>query len=98
MRFNPNRRGALVSLGASVVASGLAQTGPVHAGVEPRLESASAKHLRELSQVLAGTPRRRDFRAVPMILGNPDFWDEAAIAAVLAYKGGPKQAWDNTDL
>jgi len=98
MRFNPDRRGALVSLGASLVASGLAQTGPVQAAAEPRLESASANHLRELSQVLAGTPRRRDFKAVPMILNNPDFWDGAALATLLAYKGGPKQAWDNTDL
>jgi hypothetical protein len=33
-----------------------------------------------------------------MILDNPDLWDAASIAAVLAYNGGPKQAWDNTDL
>ena len=33
-----------------------------------------------------------------MILDNADLWDAAALAAVLAYNGGPKQAWDNTEF
>jgi hypothetical protein len=33
-----------------------------------------------------------------MILDNRDFWDAAALDAVIAYKGGPRQAWDHTDI
>ena len=33
-----------------------------------------------------------------MIADNPEVWDAAPLNAVLAYKGGAKQAWDNTDL
>jgi hypothetical protein len=98
MTSKADRRGALVSFGAGLLVSGLAQSCPVNAAVEPTLEPPSAKNLRELSRVLAGIPRRRDFKAVPMILDKPDLWDAASIATVLAYKGGPKQAWDNTDL
>ena len=98
MTFKADRRGALVSFGAGLMLSRLAQSSPVNAAVEPTLEPPTAKNLRELSRVLAGIPRRRDFKAVPMILDKPDLWDAASIAAVLAYKGGPKQAWDNTDL
>ena len=98
MNFNADRRGALLSFCAGLMVSGLAQSGPVNAAAEPTLEPPSAKDLRQLSRVLAGMPRRRDFKVVPMILDKPDLWDAASIAAVLAYKGGPKQAWDNTDL
>jgi hypothetical protein len=66
--------------------------------MEETLTPANAKELRELSRVLAGIPRRRDFWIVPMILDNADLWDAAALAAVLAYNGGPKQAWDNTEF
>jgi intracellular sulfur oxidation DsrE/DsrF family protein len=43
-------------------------------------------------------PRRRDFKTRPMIPDNPEVWDAAALNAVLSYKGGARQAWDNTDL
>jgi hypothetical protein len=66
--------------------------------VEATLAPANAKNLRELSGLLAGMQRRRDFKSVPMILDHPDQWDAAPLHAVLAYTGGPKQAWDNTDL
>ena len=54
--------------------------------------------LRSLMEQLARAPRRRDFKTVPMILDKADWWDAAALDAVLAYKGGPKQSWDHTDL
>jgi hypothetical protein len=98
MKINTDRRGALFSLGAGLVVSGLAQGGLANAATEPTLEPAGAKNLRELSQALAVMLRRRDFKRVPMILDNADLWDQAPLAAVLAYKGGPKQAWDNTDI
>jgi hypothetical protein len=98
MKLNTDRRNALIGMGLGIVASGLARGGSAEAAVEPTFEPINAKNLRELSHVLAGIPRRRDFQSVPMILDNPDLWDQAALATVLAYKGGPKQAWDNTDL
>jgi hypothetical protein len=96
MQFTTDRRRALASIGAGVMMSGLAQGGTAHA--DTTLEPAGAKSLRDLSGELAAMPRRRDFKTVPMILDKQDQWDAAPLAAVLAYKGGPKQAWDNTDL
>ena len=43
---------------------------------------------------LSRTPRRRDFKTVPMILNDPDQWDHAALSAVIAYRGAPKQVWE----
>ena len=98
MNLNTDRRAALIGFGVGIVASGLAQGSRADAAAEATFEPASAKGLRELSRALAAMPRRRDFRSVPMILENPDLWDQAALATVMTYKGGPKQAWDNTDL
>ena len=98
MELNTERRSALAALGTGLIASVLAPSGPATAAVESTLEPASAKSLRELSQGLAGMKRRRDFKTVPMILDDPEFWDAAPLAALLAYKGGARLAWDNTDL
>ena len=59
---------------------------------------SGTRSLRALSERLARTPRRRDFKTVPMILTEPDQWDDAALKEVIHYAGGPKQVWDNTDL
>jgi hypothetical protein len=98
MKFNTARRDALIGLGVGLVVSGLTQGGAANAAPAPTLEPAGAKNLQELSRALAGMPRRRDFKTRPMIADNPDVWDSAPLNAVLAYKGGAKQSWDNTDL
>jgi hypothetical protein len=98
MQINTDRRNALIGLGTGLVASGLAQGNLANAAAEATLEPAGAKNLHELSHALAGMPRRRDFKSVPMIVDKPDLWDQEPLAAVLAYRGGPRQAWDNTDL
>jgi hypothetical protein len=54
--------------------------------------------LRSLMEQLAKAPRRRDFETVPMILDTPDLWDAEALDAVIAYRGGMKQVWDNTEI
>lgn len=33
-----------------------------------------------------------------MILERPQQWDDEALAEVIAYRGGPRQVWDNTEL
>ena len=33
-----------------------------------------------------------------MILNHPDQWDHAALFEVIAYRGVPKQVWDNTGI
>jgi len=96
MQFITDRRSALASIGAGLMVSGLAATAPARA--DTPLAPTGATSLRDLSRQLAASPRRRDFKTVPMILDNRDFWDAAALDAVIAYKGGPRQAWDHTDI
>ncbi len=97
MRINPGRRGVIASVFAGVMMSGFAK-GSAQAAPERSLEPAGAKNLNDLNRQLSGMPRRRDFKTVPMILDKADQWDNAALGAILLYKGGPKQAWDNTDI
>jgi hypothetical protein len=56
------------------------------------------EQLRSLLEQLAKAPRRRDFKTVPMVLGTPDLWDAEALNAIIAYRGGRKQVWDNTEI
>ncbi|MEE3504140.1 transcriptional initiation protein Tat [Acidiphilium acidophilum] len=58
----------------------------------------NAPTLRALTMELAKAPRRRDFKSLPMILTSPAEWDSEALHLLFAYKGGPKQVWDNTAL
>jgi hypothetical protein len=91
MQCNTGRRGALRGLGAGLMAAGLIAGRSAQAAAEPVLALASAQNLRELTVAFAALRRRRDFKTVPMILDNADWWDAAALDAVLGYKGGPKQ-------
>jgi len=91
------RREALLAMGLGV-AAGLA-------GSEAKAETAAPMTLPDggdtlgaLAARLEKAPRRRDFKTVPMIVTEKEFWDQEALAEVLAYKGGPKQAWDNTEI
>jgi intracellular sulfur oxidation DsrE/DsrF family protein len=98
MQCDNDRRDALKGLGAGLVAASLLVGRSAQAAVDPTLAPTTAHRLHELTTALAAKPRRRDFKTVPMILDNADLWDAAALDTVLAYKGGPKQSWDNTDL
>ncbi|TCZ52764.1 thiosulfate dehydrogenase [Roseicella aquatilis] len=97
MPMDTVRRNALRGAGLGMMAAGLAG-GSAAAAAQASLEPAGARTLHELTEALARLPRRRDFRTVPMILEKPGEWDDAALRAVLDYRGGPKQAWDNTDI
>ncbi len=96
MEFSTDRRSAIASIGAGLVMSGLART--AEAAADTTLQPAGGKNLHEFSSRLAELPRRRDYKAVPMIADKPDLWDKAALDFVMNYKGGPRQAWDHTDL
>ncbi|MBU2808693.1 transcriptional initiation protein Tat [Acidithiobacillus ferrooxidans F221] len=92
---------ALWGAGALAVGAVSAQTSAVAAGLSGNpgnLLPTGARSLKELGERLAKTPRRRDFKTVPMILTKPDEWDDAALREIIHYAGGPKQVWDNTDV
>jgi intracellular sulfur oxidation DsrE/DsrF family protein len=93
--MNPERR-TLFALGAGL-AAGLAEArSATTAGAAESPEGA--RTLGALSECLAKAPRRREFKSVPMILDRPDLWDHEALSAVIAYRGGPRQVWDNTKI
>jgi intracellular sulfur oxidation DsrE/DsrF family protein len=98
MSVDTGRRNAL--LGFSSVALGVAAlaTGPARAEAGNSVVPQGAHALPELMERLRKTPRRRDFKTVPMILDRPGLWDDTALKEVIAYRGTPKQAWDNTDI
>jgi hypothetical protein len=101
MNTVPGRRLALTTIGLGIAAgaTGLAalRDGAASAA-EPSLLPLGARSLEELTARLSRAPRRRDFKTVPMILNDPDQWDHAALSEVIAYRGGPKQVWDNTEI
>ncbi len=98
MQCDNGRRGALKGLGAGLMAASLITGRSAQAAVNATLAPVAAHNLRDLNASLEAAPRRRDFKTVPMILDSADLWDAAALGTVLAYKGGPKQSWDNTEL
>lgn len=97
-----NRRQALkgiglgLAAGATVALSGRRTMAASQDG--EGLQPEGARTLRELAVRLEKAPRRRDYKTVPMILNHPDQWDHEALSEVVAYKGEPKQVWDNTAL
>jgi hypothetical protein len=65
---------------------------------ETALLLPAGKSLEKFTARLSRAPRRRDFETVPMILNDPTQWDHAALSEVIAYRGAPKQVWDNTGI
>jgi hypothetical protein len=97
------RRDALLAMGLGL-AAGLAGVEAAKAE-EAKTETPTSMTLAPGAETLAAlaarlekAPRRRDFKTVPMILDNKDFWDHEAIEEIIAYRGGPKQIWDNVDI
>lgn len=95
MTHNPDRRIALLGVAAAAGAAALGSK-PAKAAEALGLSMPQrAATLNALHEKLKITPRRRDFKTVPMILESEDYWDHEALAELLAYRGGPKQIWDN---
>src|SRR5258708_26619904 len=101
MKAALGRRFALMTMGLGM-AAGAAGLASLHDGAaraaEPSLLPPEAKSLQELTARLSRAPRRRAFKTVPMILNDPAQWDHAALSDVIAYRGAPKQVWDNTGI
>src|SRR5258705_3017668 len=102
MNVVAGRRGVLrtfaLTMATGWIGLASAATRPVAAAVESALTPPGAAHLDALKKRLAQAPRRRDFKAVPMILNNPEQWDHEALTEVLSYRPVPKQAWDSTEI
>src|ERR1700751_2434193 len=102
MKIITGRRDVLGTFALTVATGGigLASAGakPAAATVESALTPPGATHLDALKKRLAQTPRRRDFKTVPMILNHPAQWDHEALTEVLSYRPAPKQAWDGIDI
>jgi hypothetical protein len=60
--------------------------------------SAGTSTLAALQARLAKLPAKRDFKSVPLVLESRDTWDDDAIREVAAYRGNPRQVWDNKEL
>ena len=93
MSFEADRRTAFLGIGAAALAVASATR-----AAAADTSAAEGATLAELSARLSKAPRRRDFKTVPMILDNPDQWDADALNELIAYKGGPRQVWNNVDL
>ena len=89
-----DRRTALATLGLAAAGAALATRAEAEPGAALLPEGAGT--LEALMKRLAKAPRRRDFKTVPMILNEKSQWDDEALREVIAYKGKPKQVWDNT--
>jgi intracellular sulfur oxidation DsrE/DsrF family protein len=98
MTIDDRRRAAIFSLGSLALGAAALATGPAHAAGEEPIIPPGAGDLADLMARLRRAPRRRDFKTVPMILAHPDFWDDAALKQVIAYRGARKQVWDNTNI
>jgi hypothetical protein len=98
MKHNPERRLALLGFGVAAGAAALANNSANAAKASGVWIPGGAATLKALHARLDAAPRRRDFRTVPMTLENEDYWDHEALAELLAYRGGPRQIWDNKDL
>jgi hypothetical protein len=100
MADRENRRTALKTFGLAAGTALLAAGAPARAATaaDASLLPGGATSLRQLTQRLKDAPRRRSFKTVPMILQSPDQWDHEALSEVIAYHGGQRQVWDNTEL
>jgi hypothetical protein len=87
-----------LTMATSAIGVASAMAKPATVAVESALTPPGATHLDALKKRLAAAPRRRDFKTVPMILIDPEQWDQEALTEVLSYGAAQKQVWDNTAI
>jgi len=98
MTIDRSRRAALVGFGSLAVGAAALAADPSRADTTEPIIPPGARALSELMERLRRSPRRREFKTVPMILEHPDFWDDEALKEIIAYRGTRKQVWDNTNV
>jgi len=98
MKHDSGRRAALVGLGMAAGAAALGSNPAKAAKASDTWMAQGAATLKALHARLNALPHRRDFKSVPMVLEDENFWDHEALNELLAYRGAPKQIWDNKDL
>jgi hypothetical protein len=98
MSVDTGRRNALLGFSFAALGVTALAAGPAHAEPGSSVIPPGAHALPELMERLRNAPRIRDFKTVPMILDHPDLWDDTALKEVSAYRGIPRQIWDNTDI
>ncbi|MBS0232189.1 MAG: transcriptional initiation protein Tat [Proteobacteria bacterium] len=98
MTLVSGRREAIQTLGVALAAASLSGLVNSAGAAQSNDIPSGASALAELTDRLAKTPRRRDFKTVPMILDRADQWDSQALKEILSYKPDTKQAWDHTDI
>jgi hypothetical protein len=98
MTIDNSRRSALFGFGSLVVGAGVYAVDRAHAATNQTTTAPGTAKLPELTEQLRRSPRHRDFKTVPMILQQSDFWDDEALSRVIAYEGNRKQVWDNTEI
>jgi hypothetical protein len=102
MQIVAGRRSVLKTFALSVatgaIGLGSMRPEPAAAAVESALTPSGAIYLGALKMRLAQTPRRRDFKTVPVILDHPEQWDQDALTEVLSYRPVPRQVWDNIHI
>ena len=98
MTMDSSRRTALLGFGSLAVGAAALAAGPSRAATTQHILPPGAREASDLMERLRRTPRRRDFKAVPMILEHLDFWDDEALKEIVAYRGTRKQVWDNTNI
>jgi len=80
MKIVAERRSVLktfaLSMATGAIGLASAQAKPATAAVEQGLTPAGATRLDALKMRLTQAPRRWDFGTVPMILNNPEQWDQ----------------------
>lgn len=92
------RRNALMSMGLGLAAGASVLAGNSATAAVSLTLPPGADTLADLAARLEKAPRRRDFKTVPMILNDSSQWDHDALTEIIAYRGGPKQVWDNVDI
>jgi hypothetical protein len=98
MTIDSSRRSALFGFGSLVVGASAYAADRAHAATDKTMTTPGARKLAELVEQLRRSPRRRGFKTVPMIVREPNFWDDEALRHVIAYQGSRKQVWDNTQI
>jgi len=88
----------IAGAGIDGLAAGRALAEAASVAALPSLIVAGGGHLRALMAALDKTPRRRDFKEVPMILASAEQWDHAGLSLLMRYPAQPKQVWDNTAI